>query len=317
MTDTLQWWDASNYKKEVVERYPETSALVRSGIIQMNSDLSARMPGADASMAGLITTCPIALNYNLADENMGDTGTLTYGQREAYEARVPLITRAFGFSDRDLKKYESGMDPLADAAQQANQNVMFNRDKTVIKILEGLESGFASGDDSDLVVGTSSSTLNYNHIIDVNTDFGDTLRDMRKTLFINSKGWGTLQKADGAAASAGAGFPSDVQWIENYGRHRVVVSDNIADGTGYMIGDGFFQGAFSFHAEMDRDIGHNKGEGQTRIANRHFGYLMPQGFDWTGGVRPTDAQFATGTNWKKAYSDKRIVPMRIFKFTQS
>ena len=45
------------------------------------------------------------------------------------------------------------------------------------------------------------------------------------------------------------------------------------------------------------------------LVNRKRYILHPRGVAWIGtpaGASPTDAEFATGTNWQKAYTDKNI-----------
>ena len=317
LQERTDWFSASNYGSLINEGFTKSNRFIGSGVAERDSMLQALLNPSDPSQGGFTRTLPIGVHYDVPDTVMGSSASDATGtERDSFIQTIALHARQFTYTERRLKRFESGVDPMGDATMMARTNYMANIQSIMVSTLKGIEAGFATGTDSDLVISTASTALTFNVIADAHADFGDIYFGDQMVLVMRTQTYDDLVKLDGAAASQGAGWPSGVAGFASYQGLRVIIYDNVPANTTYVLKPGFFSMGTVFAAEDWKNPLARQGEGQDYLINRHWTYMVPKGFSYTGDVgdsTPTNANLEVGTNWRGVYSSKKLVGVRVIK----
>jgi len=311
----------------LIEATTQRDAFLSSGVVQPMAEL-------DASEGGDFINVPFfAANLTGDFEVLTDSSSLTPGKITANKQVGVILHRGRAFESRDLAALAAGADPMAAIATKVADYVANQRQKDLIKCLEGV-FGSLTGSDSPafdaLRFGTSGMTaLSPRQVAQARALLGDqgdklTAVAMHSAVYYDlverkaidyitntearlstaATGASTINAIAGSVASAYAGDNA----VPTYMGLRVIVSDDLAPtSTNYPVYF-FTAGAIAsgeqmaLRTETDRDI---LAKSDAMAIDLHYCY-HPIGAKWGTTVNPTQAQLATITNWTKVYEDKNI-----------
>jgi hypothetical protein len=304
----------------VIEQTTQRDAFLASGVVQPMAEL-------DASEGGDYINVPFwKANLTGDFEVLSDSTSLSPSKITADKQVGVILHRGRAWEARDLAALAAGADPMAAIGAKVADYVANQRQKDLIKCLEGV-FGSLTGSDSpaftDLRVDTSGmSTLSPRTVAKVRAKLGDqgdklTAVAMHSAIYYSlverkaidyvattdARGTSTTQSGGSIAAAFG-----EVS-VPTYMGLRVIVSDDLAPtSTNYPVYF-FTAGAIAsgeqmaMQTETDRDI---LAKSDAMSIDLHYCY-HPVGAKWTvGTVNPTQAQLATIGNWTKVYETKNI-----------
>ncbi|HYF36196.1 MAG TPA: major capsid protein [Prosthecobacter sp.] len=303
----------------MVEKTTELSELISAGIAQRDPKFDAL-----ASGGGKTVNMPFWDDLTGDSEVLSDSGALTVNAITADQDAAAINNRGKAWGANQLAKWISGDDPAARIAELAAGFWARDNQRILFKILSGLFDG-------------TNGVLRTTHRLNIYSDVaaGAITDAMRLTgsTFIDG-----LQKlGDAKQEIVAVAMHSDVEafllqrdlidfipdsegksQIRMFQGRRVIVDDNCPKTAGsnsnayhtYLFGKGAFAWGEGMldpkeAVETDRQVL----EGNDVLVTRRRFILHPRGVEWTGtasGASPTNTEFATGTNWTKAYLDKNI-----------
>ena len=266
-------------------------------------------------------------------EVLTDSTSLTPGKITADKQVGVILHRGRAFESRDLAALAAGSDPMAAIGAKVADYVANQRQKDLIKTLEGVFGSLTGSDSpafSALRFDTSGmAALGPRQVAKARAllgDQGDKLQAIalhsavyydlveRKAidyvLASETRGGGTVATTGIAPAFGGsvAGAYGTNYQVPFYLGMRVIVSDDLAPtSTNYPVYF-FTAGAIasgeqlSMQTETDRDI---LAKSDAMSIDLHYCY-HPIGAKWGGSANPTQAQLATVGNWTKVYETKNI-----------
>jgi hypothetical protein len=308
----------------VIEQTTQRDAFLASGVVQPMAEL-------DASEGGDYISVPFFKANLTGDfEVLSDSTSLTPGKITADKQVGVILHRGRAWESRDLAALAAGADPMAAIGAKVADYVANQRQKDLIKCLEGV-FGSLTGSDSpaftDLRVDTTGmGTLSPRTVAKVRAKLGDqgdklTAVAMHSAIYYDlverkaidyvatTDARGTTTTQSGGSIAAAFGEVS----VPTYMGLRVIVSDDLAPtSTNYPVYF-FTAGAIAsgeqmaMQTETDRDI---LAKSDAMSIDLHYCY-HPVGAKWTvGTVNPTQAQLATIGNWTKVYETKNIGVVR-------
>ena len=304
----------------VIEQTTQRDAFLASGVVQPMAELNATEGG------DYINVPFWKANLSGDFEVLSDSTSLSPSKITADKQVGVILHRGRAWEARDLAALAAGADPMAAIGAKVADYVANQRQKDLIKCLEGV-FGSLTGSDSpaftDLRVDTSGmSTLSPRTVAKVRAKLGDqgdklTAVAMHSAIYYDlverkaidyvattdARGTSTTQSGGSIAAAFG-----EVS-VPTYMGLRVIVSDDLAPtSTNYPVYF-FTAGAIAsgeqmaMQTETDRDI---LAKSDAMSIDLHYCY-HPVGAKWTvGTVNPTQAQLATIGNWTKVYETKNI-----------
>jgi hypothetical protein len=304
----------------VIEQTTQRDAFLASGVVQPMAELNATEGG------DYINVPFFKANLTGDFEVLSDSTSLTPGKITADKQVGVILHRGRAFESRDLAALAAGADPMAAIGAKVADYVANQRQKDLIKCLEGV-FGSLTGSDSpaftDLRVDTAGmGTLSPRTVAKVRAKLGDqgdklTAVAMHSAIYYDlverkaidyvatTDARGTTSTQSGGSIAAAFGEVS----VPTYMGLRVIVSDDLAPtSTNYPVYF-FTAGAIAsgeqmaMQTETDRDI---LAKSDAMSIDLHYCY-HPVGAKWTvGTVNPTQAQLATIGNWTKVYETKNI-----------
>lgn len=304
------------------------SEAVQSGIVQPDAQFDALCQGK-----GKVVDMPfwddlVGVSQVLSDSADLNISAITTGQDAA-----PLCNRGNAWGANILAKLIAGDDPMARIADLVAGFWARDLQRVMLKILSGLFS--ASGPlatthrnniYSDVAAGsiTNAMRLTGDTFIDTTVKLGDASTRL-SGIIMHSDVEASLRKQDlidDIPDSQG------VVRIPTFQGRRVIVDDGIDpnDGTTsllktsgtnspayltFLFGPGAFAyGTGGLSAVEQVEVFRQELSSNDVLINRKRFLLHPRGVKWTGTPAgnggPTDAEFATVSNWAKAYTDKNI-----------
>jgi hypothetical protein len=304
----------------VIEQTTQRDAFLASGVVQPMAEL-------DASEGGDYINVPFwKANLSGDFEVLSDSTSLSPSKITADKQVGVILHRGRAWEARDLAALAAGADPMAAIGAKVADYVANQRQKDLIKCLEGV-FGSLTGSDSpaftDLRVDTAGmGTLSPRTVAKVRAKLGDqgdklTAVAMHSAIYYDlverkaidyvatTDARGTTSTQSGGSIAAAFGEVS----VPTYMGLRVIVSDDLAPtSTNYPVYF-FTAGAIAsgeqmaMQTETDRDI---LAKSDAMSIDLHYCY-HPVGAKWTvGTVNPTQAQLATIGNWTKVYETKNI-----------
>jgi hypothetical protein len=266
-------------------------------------------------------------------EVLSDSTSLTPGKITADKQVGVILHRGRAFESRDLAALAAGADPMAAIGAKVADYVANQRQKDLIKCLEGVFGGLTSNTGAAFIDvsfdKTGMTALGPRQVAKARAllgDQGDKLAAVamhsavyydlveRKAIDyvtnVEARGGGTVATTGIAPVIAGSimGAYGEVS-VPTYMGLRVIVSDDLAPtSTNYPVYF-FTQGAIAsgeqmaMQTETDRDI---LAKSDAMSIDLHYCY-HPVGAKWTvGTTNPTQAQLATIGNWTKVYELKNL-----------
>lgn len=293
----------------VVQRTMELSALYQSGIISNNSELDKL-----ALSGGKTINMPYWEDLNGEDEVLSDDGALTPEKITAGQDVAVLLMRGKAWSANDLAKALSGDDPMKAIGDLTASYWARMMQKTLIFLLNGAFGAASMGGKILDISGLTGDLAKINGLtfIDALQLMGDA-KDRLTAVAMHSATETQLRKNDLIETIP----DSQGKPVKYFQEKRVIVDDGCPvtedTYTTYLFGEGAIglgNGSAPVPTETDRD----SLAGDDILINRKHYILHPRGVKWEGtpaGSSPTNAELATGTNWKRVYEEKAI---RIVKF---
>jgi hypothetical protein len=310
----------------VIEQTTFRDAFLASGVVQPMAELNA-------TEGGDYVNIPFwKANLTGDFEVLSDSTSLTPGKITADKQVGVILHRGRAFESRDLAALAAGADPMAAIGAKVADYVANQRQKDLIKCLEGVFGSLTGSDSpafSALRFDTSGATaLGPRQCAKARALLGDQ-GDKLAAVAMHSAVYYDLverkaidyvtatearQTALGTAQDAFAGSIAGAYGGDNcsallYMGLRVIVSDDLAPtSTDYPVYF-FTQGAIAsgeqmgLRTETDRDI---LAKSDAMAIDLHYVY-HPVGAKWgVGTTNPTQAQLATIGNWTKVYENKNL-----------
>ena len=311
----------------LIEATTQRDAFLSSGVVQPMAEL-------DASEGGDFINVPFfSANLSGDFEVLTDSSSLTPGKITANKQVGVVLHRGRAFESRDLAALAAGADPMAAIATKVAAYVANQRQKDLIKCLEGVFGGLTSntgaafidlsfdktgqtalgprqvakarallGDQGDKLTAVAMHSAVYYDLVERKAI--DYITNTEARLSTAATGASTINAIAGSIASAYAGDNS----VPTFMGLRVIVCDDLAPtSTNYPVYF-FTAGAIAsgeqmaLRTETDRDI---LAKSDAMAIDLHYCY-HPIGAKWGTTVNPTQAQLATIGNWTKVYETKNI-----------
>lgn len=311
----------------VIEQTTQRDAFLASGVVQPMAELNATEGG------DYINVPFFKANLSGDFEVLTDSSSLTPGKITADKQVGVVLHRGRAFESRDLAALAAGADPMAAIGAKVADYIANQRQKDLIKCLEGVFGGLTSNTGAafaaltfDLSGMTALGPRQCAKARALLGDQGDKLTAVamhsaiyydlveRKAIdYVNNteaRGGGTVATTGIAPVFAGSiGGAYENPTVPTYMGLNVIVSDDLTPtSTNYpvyfftagAIGSGEQMG---LNTETDRDI---LAKSDAMSIDLHYVY-HPIGAKWTTGtVNPTQAQLATIGNWSKVYETKNL-----------
>jgi hypothetical protein len=308
----------------VIEQTTLRDAFLASGVVQPMAELNA-------TEGGDYVNIPFwKANLTGDFEVLSDSTSLTPGKITADKQVGVILHRGRAFESRDLAALAAGADPMAAIGAKVADYVANQRQKDLIKCIEGVFGSLTGSDSpafSALRFDTSGMTaLGPRQVAKARALLGDqgdklTAVGMHSAVYYDlverkaidyvtatearQTALGTAQ--DAFAGSIAAAYGGD-NAVPLYMGLRVIVSDDLAPtSTNYPVYF-FTQGAIAsgeqmgMQTETDRDI---LAKSDAMSIDLHYCY-HPIGAKFVGTTNPTQAQLATIGNWTKVYETKNL-----------
>ena len=309
----------------VIEQTTLRDAFLASGVVQPMAELNA-------TEGGDYVNVPFwKANLSGDFEVLSDSSSLTPGKITADKQVGVILHRGRAWEARDLAALAAGADPMAAIGAKVASYVANQRQKDLIKCLEGVFGGLTSntgaafagltfdlsgmtalgprqvakarsllGDQGDKLTAVAMHSAVYYDLVERKAIDYVSAADVRVTTDT------AMPDAFGGSVAAAYGTDANVPF---YMGMRVIVSDDLAPtSTNYPVYF-FTQGAIAsgeqlaLQTETDRDI---LAKSDAMSIDLHYCY-HPVGAKWTvGTTNPTPAQLATIGNWSKVYETKNI-----------
>ena len=313
----------------LIEQTTFRDAFLASGVVQPMAELNASEDGGD-----YVNVPFFKANLTGDFEVLTDSTSLTPGKITADKQVAVVLHRGRAFESRDLAALAAGTDPMAAIAAKVADYIANQRQKDLIKCLEGVFGGLTSNTGAAFIDvsfdKTGQTALGPRQVAKARALLGDqgdklTAVAMHSAVYYDlverkaidyvtnteARGGGTVATTGIAPVFAGsiAGAYGGDNAVPLYMGLRVIVSDDLAPtSTNYPVYF-FTQGAIAsgeqmgLRTETDRDI---LAKSDAMAIDLHYVY-HPVGAKWgVGTTNPTQAQLATIGNWTKVYETKNL-----------
>jgi hypothetical protein len=311
----------------VIEQTTLRDAFLSSGVVQPMAELNAT-EGGDTVQVPFWKA-----NLTGDFENLTDSTSLTPGKITADKQVGVIVHRGRAWEARDLAALAAGSDPMAAIGAKVADYVANQRQKDLIKTLEGVFGSLTGGDSPAFSAlrfdTTGMAALGPRQCAKARSllgDQGDKLQavalhsavyydlverraieyvtNTEARLSTAATGASTINAFGGSIVNAYTGEVT----VPTYMGMRVVVTDDLTPtGNNYPVYF-FTQGAIAsgeqlgLRTETDRDI---LAKSDAMSIDLHYCY-HPVGAKWGGSTGPTTAQLATVGSWSRVYETKNI-----------
>ena len=312
----------------LIEQTTLRDAFLASGVVQPMAELNASEGG------DYINVPFFKANLTGDFEVLSDSTSLTPGKITADKQVGVILHRGRAFESRDLAALAAGADPMAAIGAKVADYVANQRQKDLIKCIEGVFGGLTSNTGAAFIDlsfdKTGQTALGPRQVAKARALLGDQGDKLTAVAFhsavyydlverkaidyvtnAEARGGGTVATTGIAPVFAGsiAGAYGGDNSVPTYMGLRVIVSDDLAPtSTNYPVYF-FTQGAIAsgeqmgMQTEVDRDI---LAKSDAMSIDLHYCF-HPVGAKWTvGTTNPTQAQLATIGNWTKVYELKNL-----------
>jgi hypothetical protein len=309
----------------LIEQTTLRDAFLASGVVQPMAELNVSEGG------DYINVPFFKANLTGDFEVLSDSTSLTPGKITADKQVGVILHRGRAFESRDLAALAAGADPMAAIGAKVADYVAHQRQKDLIKCIEGVFGGLTSNTGAAFIDlsfdKTGQTALGPRQVAKARAllgDQGDKLTAValhsavyydlveRKAIdyvtAVEARTTTDNQTPDVFAGSVASAYGGN-NAVPLYMGLRVIVSDDLAPtSTNYPVYF-FTQGAIAsgeqmgMQTETDRDI---LAKSDAMSIDLHYVY-HPVGAKWAvGTTNPTPAALATIGNWTKVYETKNL-----------
>jgi hypothetical protein len=310
----------------VIEQTTLRDAFLSSGVVQPMAELNVGEGG------DYINVPFFKANLTGDFEVLTDSSSLTPGKITADKQVGVVLHRGRAFESRDLAALAAGADPIAAIGAKVSEYIANQRQKDLIKCLEGVFGGLTSntgaafaglsldlsgmtalgprqcakarallGDQGDKLTAVAMHSAVYYDLVERKAI--DYITNTEARLSTAATGASSINAIAGSISGA-----YENPTVPTYMGLRVIVSDDLAPtSTNYPVyfftAGAIGSGDMGLNTETDRDI---LAKSDAMSIDLHYVY-HPIGAKWTTGtVNPTQAQLATIGNWSKVYETKNL-----------
>ena len=280
-------------------------AFVQSGVV-------GGLPNISFPDGGDTVQVPFLNDLSGDSEVLDDNGALTPAKRTAGKMRARCQFRGKAWAANELAAALAGRDPLDNIATLDVKYWIGERQKMLLKSLEGFFTTAAAANVLDITAETgAAAVIDGSSFVDATQKLGDH-KGMLSLVAMHSATEAVLAKAD-LIDYIEVSEQSDR--IPTFMNKRVIVDDNLPVDTGeyttYIFGPnsvGYTPGnpPSITRTETDRD----SLRGDDFFIRREAFIMHPMGADWTessvAGAAPTNAELATAANWALYENQKKV-----------
>lgn len=289
----------------IIEKTAEKSRILQSGIAIANPKLNELV-----TAGGLTMQMPFWQDLAGDDEVLSDSTALTPGKIGAEKDIAHLLLRGKAWGANDLAGALAGDDPMAAIAERVSDYWARKEQKVLVSVLKG---AFAAENMSDHVLDKSTVKIDGSVVLDAKQLLGDSAENLQ-AIMMHSAVYTELQKQNLIEYTSIIGPNGSPITISTYLTYNVIVDDGMPVDNGVYTTYLFAKGSIGrgegtpvslVSTETDRD----SLAGEDYLINRRAFIVHPMGIKWIGtpaGTTPTNAELATGTNWKRVYESKNI-----------
>jgi hypothetical protein len=318
LADVIQPDEFTAYQ---VENSLVSTALFQSGVAVPNGEMSAQLnAGAESFTVPFWSDLPDVE----ADITSDDPTILSTPQK--ITAAKQIVRKSFvhaSWSEMSLASELSGSSALERVQSRVQSYWDRQWEKRLIASLRGVLLSNVANNSSDMVTDISGATgtaadFSASAVITAAGTLGDRLDDMKAIVMHSSIYNEALQNDLIEFIPQSEGLP-----IKTFRGLSVTLDDNLTTpvaGVYTTIIMGFGAVGFAvapprtgYGTEIFRIPDAGRGGGQTTLHSRFDVAIQPLGFAWTGasvaGVSPTQAELATASNWVRAYSQRKSIPL--------
>lgn len=317
------------FSQYVLERTTEKSELINSGAIENNPLLNQLVSGG-----GNTINMPKWNDLTGESQVWSESNDIETDKITTHKEIAALIMRAKGWSSHDMSAALSGDDPMRRIAERVGDWWIRDEKRIVMAILKGV-FGSASMEDHVLnlpalneadPVKNPTTVIDAKAVLDAKQLMGDAA-DNLTMIYMHSAVFTELQKQKLITFTehSAQGDLNDTIAIPRYLGYRVICDDSapveFGEGgaknkfTTYLLSRGCIQRGVGtptgfVPTETDRD----KKKSIDMLYNRQAKVLHPKGMSWIGSANiadetPSNAELATGTNWKRVAAESKQVGM--------
>lgn len=316
----------SVFEKYALERTAAKSALVQSGIVEMNPHFDELAAGG-----GKTVDMPFWQDINPSRQVLSDSGALSVNKIGASKDVAIINNDGQAWAANDLAGALAGSDPL-DALLNLVGDYWARTDQAyVISVLKGLfgtSGALAATHKLNIAAEATGSysaatKLNGDTFVDATVKLGDC-SDNLTALAVHSAVEAALRKLDLIDYQADS---EGKMTIKQFQGRRVIIDDSLPVRAGttsgyvytsYLFGPGCFaRGNASLNEPVEGGFGTKAVEwsraaldSDTNFINRRRYILHPRGVKFTNssvaGVSPTNAELETVANWSRVFEAKNI-----------
>ena len=308
------------YQQEINQN---KSGFFRSGIIATNEAVSAEF-----AKGGRTITIPHFNDLSGDSEILSDVTGLTAAVIGGNTQIGVRNLRGRAWQSSDLAAELAGDDPMFAIARRTGEYWVRDTQAVMISILKGI---FGTGGPlaATHVAGGLGTQLGATVMIDAIAQLGDAGQDLGAVV-MHSAPYYDLIKQDliipaQQTSQIDTRVSSERAEFGTYLGRPVIVDDTLPVNAGASTGTNAGRDVYSIYffapgalvyseilpktpIETDRDVL----RGIEVLVNRKEYMMHPVGLSWTGnaaGNAPTNAEFATPTNWDKSFQDDRNIKM--------
>ena len=287
----------------------EKNALIASGIMVQNEDINSFLAGGGTTM-----NIPRWDMISGEDELLSDTTPLTPGSNKASKQVAVKLLRGKAWSTNELAGVLAGSDPMGAIASQV---VDFWATKNQATLLKTLNGAFTGPLKTTHVLDRSTEVISPINTLDTKQLLGDAAGKIVGVM-MHSATKTALQKQNLIESIPNARGEIEFQAYLGY---RIIEDDSMPINSGVYSTYFFTAGAIGYGnavpegmtgTETDRD----SLQGDDYLINRQCLCMHPSGLSWIGtsaDETPSNAELATGTNWKLSYENPKEIGLLCLK----
>jgi Major capsid protein 13-like len=304
-----------------VENSMVSTALFQSGVLVRNGEMAAQLQAGAQSF-----TVPFWQDLGETEADITSDDPTVLSAPLKVSARKQSVRKSYlhqSWSDMSLASELSGDNAIE--LVQSRVSAYWDRqwEHRLIASLKGVLFSNVANNSSDMVndiSGASGALANFNGgaVIDTALTLGDRLSDV-KAIAMHSAIYGEALKNNEITF-----FKPSENSIEiaTYKGMAVLIDDNLTPTSGVYITVLMGMGAFGFAVaeprtgygtELFRIAAAGNGGGQSVLHSRFNVAMHPLGFTFAAasvaGDSPTQAELATASNWTRAVSQRKSVPL--------
>jgi hypothetical protein len=303
-----------------IERSMVNTALFQSGVLVRNGEMQSQLSAGAESF-----TVPFWNDLSDTEADITSDNPAVFATPLKVTANKQIVRKSFlhqSWSEMSLASELSGDSALE--LIQSRVGAYWDRqwEKRLIASLRGVLLSNVANNASDMVndiSGASGAAADFSAeaVIDTAATLGDRLDDVRAIAMHSDIYTEALKNNIIEFIPQSQGLP-----IKTFRGLGIILDDSLTPAAGIYTTILFAPGALGFAVatprtgygtEIFRAPSAGNGGGQTTLHNRFDVALHPLGFKFNdasvAGVSPTQTELALGTNWTRAFTQRKSVPL--------